>query len=76
MPEAPVPRYSYPPRRLRVEEAARYVGLSVTAFRDLGLPSVRIGATVGWLLDDLDAYLDAQAGRRVASSATANPWHE
>lgn len=61
------PRWSYPPRRMRLPEAARYVGLSETAFRALGLATVRIGGTVGWLRDDLDAYLDQQAGRAAAS---------
>lgn len=67
MPDGAGPRYGYPPRRLRLAEAARYVGLSETAFRAIGLPAVRIGGTVGWLLDDLDAYLDRQAGRAAAS---------
>lgn len=73
MPDGAAARWSYPPRRMRVEEAARYVGLSVTAFRDLDLPSVRIGGTVGWLRDDLDAWLDARAGRAAALPA-ANEW--
>ena len=74
MPDGAAPqRWSYPPRRMRVEEAARYVGLSVTAFRALELPTVRIGGTVGWLRDDLDAWLDQQAGR-AAPSPAANEW--
>jgi hypothetical protein len=74
---APMPdaRYGYPARRMRVDEAARYVGLSVTAFRALGLPAVRINGTVGWLRDDLDAWLDARADRAAASEPAANPWH-
>jgi hypothetical protein len=52
---------------MRVAEAARYVGLSESGFRALGLPTVRIGDTVGWLREDLDAWLDAQAGRTAAS---------
>jgi hypothetical protein len=77
MPDAlpPAPHYAYPARRMRVEEAARYVGLSVTAFRALALPAVRINGTVGWLRDDLDAWLDAQRGREVASEPASNPWH-
>jgi predicted DNA-binding transcriptional regulator AlpA len=73
MPDGAGPRWPYPPRRMRVEEAARYVGLSVTAFRAIDLPTVRIGGTVGWLRDDLDAWLDAQAGR-AAPSRASNEW--
>ena len=68
-------RYGYPPRRMRVDEAARYCGLSETAFRALRLPEVRIGGTVGWLREDLDTWLDAQAGRAATSPAASNPWH-
>lgn len=73
MGESAAARWSYPPRRMRVEEAARYVGLSVTAFRALDLPEHRIGGTVGWLRDDLDAWLDARAGR-AAALPSANEW--
>lgn len=58
--------YAYPPRRLRVDEAARYVGLSETAFLALRLPVVTIGRTVGWMLEDLDRYLDQKRGSRPA----------
>lgn len=66
MPDAPAtlaarPAYAYPPRRLRAAEAARYLGLSESAFLALGLPEHRIGGTVGWLREVLDAYLDRQA---------------
>jgi predicted DNA-binding transcriptional regulator AlpA len=67
-------RWAYPPRRLRVDEAARYVGLSETAFRALGLEPVRIGGTVGWLREDLDAWLDRAAGRAHAAAAHADPF--
>jgi predicted DNA-binding transcriptional regulator AlpA len=73
MPDGAGPRYAYPPRRMRVDEAARYVALSETAFRALALPTVRIGGTVGWLRDDLDAWLDRQAGR-AAPSRAASEW--
>ena len=66
--------YAYPPRRLRAEEAARYVGLSETAFRALGIEPVRIGGTVGWLREDLDAWLDRAAGRGPAAEMADNPW--
>jgi predicted DNA-binding transcriptional regulator AlpA len=65
MPRA-APLYAYPARRMRAPEAARYVGLSETAFLALDLPSLRIGGTVGWLREDLDAWLDQQAGRAPA----------
>jgi len=71
VPDGAGPRYAYPPRRMRVDEAARYVGLSETTFRALALPTVRIGGTVGWLKDDLDAWLDQQAGRAAPSQTTA-----
>ena len=67
-------RWGYPPRRLRGEEAARYVGLSETAFRALGIEPVRIGGTVGWLRDDLDAWLDRAAGRAPAGTVAADPF--
>ena len=67
------PRYGYPPRRMRAEEAARYVGLSETAFLALGLSKHRIGGTVGWLIETLDAYLDGQP-RGTVGSAPANEW--
>ena len=67
-------RYAYPPRRLRVDEAARYCGLSETAFRALGLEPVRIGGTVGWLRDDLDAWLDRAAGRAHAAAHADDPF--
>ena len=73
MPDGAGPRYAYPPRRMRVDEAARYVGLSETTFRALALPTVRIGGTVGWLRDHLDAWLDQQAGR-AAPSPPRNEW--
>lgn len=65
--------YAYPPRRFRAKEAARYIGVSETKLRALGLPTVRIDGTVGWLLEDLDAWLDRRAGR-AAASAPVNPW--
>jgi excisionase family DNA binding protein len=75
MPDGAPSRYAYPPRRMRVEEAARYVGVSETAFRALDLPAVRVGGTVGWLREDLDAWLDARAGRAAPSPEGPNPWH-
>jgi len=73
MPDGAGPRYAYPPRRLRVDEAARYIGVSETKLRALGLPTVKIDGTVGWMLEDLDRYLDAQAGR-AAPSRASNEW--
>jgi hypothetical protein len=66
--------YAYPPRRLRAPEAARYVGLSETAFLGLALPSVRIGGTVGWLIEDLDAFLDGLRTTPKPSREEPNAW--
>ena len=55
------------PRAMNVDLAAAYVALSVTSFRTYVVPSVpSIPLTpgrVGWLREDLDAWLDKQAGR-------------
>lgn len=67
--------FAFPPRRLRVEAAAYYMGMSETAFRALGIASVRIGGTVGWLKEDLDAWLDQHAGRAPADAPeTVDPF--
>lgn len=71
MPDGPPP---WPPRRLREDEAAYYVGLSASAFRvRCSVQPVRIGATVGWLREDLDAWLDRQ--RAGSAPSQRNPWH-
>jgi hypothetical protein len=61
------------PRRMRAREAAHYIGVSKTKLRALGLPTVRIDGTVGWMIEDLDRYLDQQAGR-AAPSQPRNEW--
>ena len=75
MPDAS--RYGYPPRVLRCAEAARYTGRSETAFRDQvapAVPAVTLRGIKGWLREDLDAWIDREAGRGVGS-AEVNPWH-
>lgn len=68
--------FAFPPRRLRVEAAAYYMGMSKTAFLALGIDPVRIGTTVGWLREDLDAWLDQKRGQAPAEGAPPeNPWH-
>ena len=68
------------PRALAAPLAAAYVGLSETALRTLdGFPEpVRLSpGRVAWLREDLDAWLDARAGRAPASpGGESNPWHE
>jgi predicted DNA-binding transcriptional regulator AlpA len=60
------------PRALREELAAAYVGLSPASFRRDVVPEVPpIKLTtrcVGWLREDLDAWLDRRAGRVQASA--------
>jgi predicted DNA-binding transcriptional regulator AlpA len=67
-----VPPYAFPPRRMRIEAAAYYCGMSETAFRErvvAEVAPVRIGGTVGWMREDLDTWLDRQAQREAASNA-------
>ncbi|NVN44487.1 transcriptional regulator [Asaia siamensis] len=54
------------PRLLKTEDAARYVSLSVSAFRTQVAPWCRklhpVAGRVAWLRDDLDAWIDRLAG--------------
>lgn len=69
----------FTPRGLRAELAALYVGVSESWW----LAAVKAGEAPKavylsprlpiWLREDLDAWLDARAGRAAASEA-ANPW--
>lgn len=69
--------FAFPPRRLRVEAAAYYMGMSETAFRALGIEPVRIRGTVGWLREDLDAWLDQHRPVAPADAPPPeNPWHK
>ena len=65
------------PRALRVTHAAAYVGVSEPAVRNHVAPDLRAihvtPRTTAWLREDLDAWLDAKAGR-VAASEDINPW--
>ncbi len=61
------------PRLLKTEEAARYVGLSVSSFRSEVAPWCRklhpVAGRVAWLRDDLDAWIDRLAGIERAPAA-------
>ncbi|KXV68149.1 hypothetical protein AD951_12560 [Acetobacter malorum] len=62
---------------LRARDAAEYLGISVSALRNLAqtrLPafSVTTGRKV-WLVSDLDNYLSQCSGRAI-TAAPANPW--
>lgn len=54
------------PRLMKTEDAARYVSLSVSAFRTQVAPQCRklhpASGRVAWLRDDLDAWIDRLAG--------------
>lgn len=63
-------RFAFAPRLMRAPAAAHYLGMSESSFRATvarELREVRIGAMVGWLREDLDAWVDAKAGREAAS---------
>lgn len=62
--------YSYAPRVLRSAEAARYVGMSESAFlaHDRKPDPIALGPKArGYLREDLDAMVDRLAGRAPAS---------
>ncbi len=63
------------PRAMKADTAAEYLDVSKTHFLDViapGLPFVRWSdRTIRWLRDDLDAWLDQQAGRAAPSRAAA-----
>lgn len=50
------PIIAYQPRLLPALEAARFLGISETLFRGLGIRSVRIGRKRLWDRLDLEAY--------------------
>jgi predicted DNA-binding transcriptional regulator AlpA len=74
MPDAPLP---FTPRALTAEHAALYCGMSRSAW-DARVAAGKapepfyMDARPRWLREDLDAWLDAQAGRMPASAP--NPW--
>lgn len=63
------------PRGMKETHAAAYLGLSTTTFRQVVVPAVpAIRVTPGrivWLREDLDAWLDARAGRRPVDAPAA-----
>ena len=65
------------PRCMRADKAAAYLDIKPTAFRQHVAPNLRAvhptPGSVAYLREDLDAYLDRQAGR-VAASEESNPW--
>lgn len=70
---------AYPwPRFMRAERAAAYLDVSPSHFLSVIAPELRevrlSPRVVGWLRDDLDAWLDARAGTG-AGSTENNPWH-
>jgi len=66
------------PRHMRAKTAAAYLDVSESHFFAAiapGLPKHNITpGIVGWLREDLDAWLDARTGR-AAASHERNPWH-
>jgi predicted DNA-binding transcriptional regulator AlpA len=66
------------PRFLRDKKAAAYLDISKTHFLTIVAPElhpIQLSPGVkGWLREDLDAWLDARAGRE-AASPVSNPWH-
>ncbi len=73
---------NYPwPRLMRAERAAAYLDVSKSTFLARIAPELRpvrlTAGIVGYLRDDLDRWLDAQAARGAASAEPeANPWHK
>jgi hypothetical protein len=69
--------FPFPPRAMPEDMAAYYVGLSPTTFRTKVVPAVPAvhltDRRLAWLREDLDAWLDGQAGRATASTGN-NPW--
>ena len=68
------------PRVLREPAAAEYVGLSPGAFRRHVVPAVRpiplTPGRQGWLREDLDAWIDARAGRPDAAPREETGWDD
>ena len=50
--------YGYAPRLMQAREAARYLGMSETKFRSVGLESKKSGGNRLWDVRDLDDYAD------------------
>lgn len=66
------------PRILDIGDAASYLAMSVGTFRTQVLPHVRQIALSarrrGYLVSDLDRWIDQQAGGGTELAASANPW--
>lgn len=50
------------PRLLCAEDAARYLGIGVTKFRELGIQRFELDGRVLWDVRKLDAWIDDQTG--------------
>ena len=50
--------YGYPPRLMKAREAARYLGMSESKFRSIGLTSKKPDGNRYWDVRDLDDYAD------------------
>ena len=54
------------PRVMRAKDAARYIGMSVSTFREEVVPAIRtVPLTTkcrGYLIEDLDRWVDYRAG--------------
>ena len=66
------------PRVLDIGDAASYLAMSVGTFRTQVLPHVRQIALSarrrGYLVSDLDRWIDQQAGGKAELAASGNPW--
>jgi len=66
------------PRVLDIGDAASYLAMSVGTFRTQVLPHVRqivlSARRRGYLVSDLDRWIDQQAGGGTELPASANPW--
>lgn len=62
---------------MRARDAAEYLGISVSAFRNLARQKLSaVSVTPGrkvWLVSDLDNYLSQCSGRAIMD-APVNPW--
>ena len=61
------------PRCLTKEQAARYLGIGLTLFMELGIPCVRFGRRAVYDLVDLDRWLDEYKNRGRAGKEAVWP---
>jgi len=65
MSKADDPAYGYAPRFFGIEEASRYLGISASTFRALGICPINIGRRTLWDRQSLDLYADRLTGKPV-----------